>query len=224
MDPELTATARSMMVDSQVRPNKVYNPRLIAALRRIPREQFLPPAAAARAYADDNVALPAGRCLIAPMVIARLIQEAAPRDHERALVVAAGSGYGAALLSACGPQVTALEDDPALLALARAALPVWAPAVTLAEGPPAAGHPAGAPYELILIEGALDEVPPALIAQLAPLGRLIAVRRIPAPVGAGSPAQAIIGEPVAGRLSIQPLFDCAVPLLPALRPAPSFVF
>ncbi len=219
---EHAATARNFMVDSQVRPNKVYDPRLLAAMRSLPREKFLPPDLAARAYADEDVALGAGRCLIEPMVIARMVEAAAIRAGQRVLVVAAGPGYGAALLAACGAQVTAVEDDPALLALARAALPEFAPGVVLVESPPAQGHPAGAPYDLIFIEGAVEVIPPALIGQLAPMGRLIAIRGSAA--GASRGGQAVMGEPVAGHWSLQPLFDCAVPLLPGLRAAAGFVF
>lgn len=225
MDPALLAeTARNMMVDSQVRPNKVADPRIIAAMRRLPREHFLPPSLAARAYADEDVDLGGGRCLIEPMVIARLIQEATPRAGERALVVAAGAGYGAAILAACDVRVTALEDDPALLALARNVLPAWAPTVVLLEGPPDAGAAQGAPWDLIVIEGAVETIPPALVAQLAPLGRLLAIRSLVGAASAGCSAQAVIGEPVDGRLSLQSLFDCAVPPLPALRRAAGFVF
>ncbi len=220
----LSENARKLMVDGQIRPNKVYDPRLLAALRRLPRERFLPPHLAPLAYVDEDVDLGHGRCLLEPMVIARLLQAAAIRDGERALVVASGSGYGAALLSACGAQVTALEEDAALLALAREALPALAPEVTLIEGELIAGHPAGAPYDLILIEGAVEEFPPVIVAQLAPHGRLIAIRSMPRPSGIGRICQAVIGERVAGRLSLQPLFDCAAPVLPAMRRIAGFVF
>ena len=221
---ELAAAARNQMVDGQVRPNKVYDPCLLAAMRRLPRERFLPPGLAARAYTDEPVDLGGGRCLIAPMVIARMVESAAIRADQRVLVIAAGSGYGAALLAACGARVTALEDDPALLALARTALAENAPDVTLVEGPLAAGHPEAAPYDLIFIEGAVEQVPETLVPQTAPMGRLIAIRARPGPSGAVRGGQAVMGEPVAGHWSLQPLFDCAAPLLPALRRTAGFVF
>ena len=105
------AEARNNMVDSQVRPNKVTDPRIVAAMRQLPRERFLPPALAALAYADEDVPLGEGRVLIEPMVIARLVQLTAIAAGERALVVAAGTGYGAAVLAACGARVTALEES-----------------------------------------------------------------------------------------------------------------
>jgi protein-L-isoaspartate(D-aspartate) O-methyltransferase len=217
---DMTA-ARGLMVDGQVRPNKVTDPRIIAAMRRIARERFVPPQVAALAYSDEDVPLGGGRFLTEPMVIARLVQIAAVRPGERALVVAAGSGYGAALLAACGAQVIALESDPALLALARAALVDEAPEVTLVEGALEAGWAAGAPYDLILIDGAVEDIPPAVIAQLRPTtGRLVTVR-----VAAGqAPSQAVVGELTAAGLSLQPVFDCAIPLLLAFRKAAKFVF
>src|ERR1700721_1328189 len=91
------ADARNHMVDSQIRPNRVTDPRILSAMRRLPRERFLPPAAVALAYADEDVPLGGGRFLMEPMVLARLLQAAALRDNERVLVVGAGTGYAAAV-------------------------------------------------------------------------------------------------------------------------------
>src|SRR5271163_1393028 len=129
-----TQAARTMMVDGQVRPNKVTDPRIIAAMRKIAREKFLPPHCAALAYTDEDVPLGGGRYLMEPMVLARLVQTAALRPNENVLVVAAGSGYGAAVLASCGVRVTALEEDPALLSLARTALMTEAPGVSVVAG------------------------------------------------------------------------------------------
>lgn len=217
------AAARDRMVDGQVRPNKVIDPRIIQAMRRLPRERFVPAALASRAYADDAVRLPGGRALMEPMVIARLVQVLRTRDKERGLVVGAGSGYGAALLDACGATVTALEDDAGLLALARAVLPAVAPGVNLVEGPVAAGWPGGAPYDFILIEGAVAELPGVLAGQLQPHGRVAAVM-----AQLGGPGQGIVAELVhvgaETRLRAQPFFDCSTPMLPQLRARPAFSF
>ena len=212
-------TARSLMVDGQVRPNKVSDQRIISAMRSLPRERFVPPQMASLAYADTDVPLGNGRVLIEPMAIARLVQLAGVRGGERTLVVGAGPGYGAALLAACGAKVTALEEDPALVALARVAL-AGVPGVTLVTGPLADGWKAGAPYDVLFVEGAVEEIPPAFVAQLrAGSGRLVAVR-----VTGGRPGQAVFGEVSAAGLTVQPAFDCAASLLPGLRLAPGFVF
>ena len=105
---DLFADARRNMVDSQIRPNRVTDPRILAAMRRLPRESFLPSAVRALAYADEDVPLGNGRFMMEPMVLARLLQAAALIDQERVLVVGAGTGYGAAVIAACGCKVTAL--------------------------------------------------------------------------------------------------------------------
>jgi protein-L-isoaspartate(D-aspartate) O-methyltransferase len=214
------AAARALMVDGQVRPNKVYDPRIIDAMRRLPRERFLPARLWPLAYTDESVPLGDGRVLVEPMVIARMVQLTAARSGDRALVVGAGSGYGAALLAACGAAVTALEQDEALIALGREAL-AGVSGVTQVSGRLAEGWPSGAPFDVVMIEGAVAAVPPAIAGQLRnPGGRLVAVRR----AAGARVGQAVLAEPTAAGLSLQPVFDCSVPPLPALRPAPGFVF
>ncbi len=220
---DLYANARQLMVDGQVRPNRVYDRRILNAMRALPRERFLPPALAARAYTDEDVPLGNGRFLTEPMVIARLVQLAEIRDGEHALVVAAGTGYAAALVAACGARVVALEESPDLLALGRAVLPACAPGVDLVAGPLAQGWAAGAPYDVILIDGAVEEVPDAILRQLRPTathggGRLVTARR------SGGVEQGVLGEMVGGALRFAAAFDCATPVLPAFRRVPGFVF
>ena len=220
MQNAIFTEARNRMVDSQIRPNRVTDPRIIAAMRWLPRERFLPPALVSLAYIDEDIPLGNQRVLVEPLVTARLVQLAAANPGENALVVAAGVGYGAALLAACGPRVTALEEDPALLALARSTLAEIAPEVAVVSGPPASGWPAGAPYDVILIEGAAPAVPRAVGQQLrAPGGRLATVLRTNARTG-----QAVLAEATQAGLRAQPMFDCATPLIPSLAPAPAFVF
>ncbi len=214
------ADARTRMVDSQVRPNKVTDPRILASMRRLRRECFLPAALAAQAYCDEDVPLGNGRVLTEPMVVARLIQLTAPLPGDRALVIGAGAGYGAAVLADCGARVFALEEDAALLGLARTALASEAPGVTLLSGKLAAGWAEYAPYDLILIEGAVRDIPPAIVSQLRPdTGRLVTVQR-----GESDFGHAVLAELTPAGLRAQPMFDCATPLIPALLPAPSFVF
>ncbi len=220
MSDDLFAEARNRMVDSQIRPNRVSDLRITGAMRRLPRERFLPAALAPLAYADEDVPLGNGRVLMQPMSIARLVQLAAPMRGEHALVVAAGVGYGAALLAACGARVVALEEDPALLGLARHALTAVAPEVSLVSGALSAGWPAGAPYDLILLEGAVQSIPPALAQQLRnDGGRLVTVLCTD-----GRTSHAVLAEATGAGLRAQPMFDCPAPLLPSLLPAPAFAF
>jgi protein-L-isoaspartate(D-aspartate) O-methyltransferase len=214
------ADARNCMVDSQIRPNRVADPRILSAMRRLPREQFLPTNVWSLAYADEDVPLGNGRFMLEPMVLARLLQAANLRDNERVLVVGAGTGYDAAVLAACGCRVTALEEDSSLLAIAQAVLPIEAPGVTLVSGPLADGWPANGPYDLILIEGAVPVIPPALAAQShRETGRILAAIH-----QEGRITQAVIAEATAAGVSISPLFDCATPPIPSLRKAPVFAF
>jgi protein-L-isoaspartate(D-aspartate) O-methyltransferase len=212
--------ARMCMVDSQVRPNKVTDPRIIAAMRRLPRERFLPPHLAPFAYVDEDVKLGDGRCLMEPMIIARLVQLTATIPGDRALVVGAGTGYGAALLAACGARVTALEEVTALQVIARGVLAELAPSVNLVTGPLAAGWSPGAPYDVILIEGAVHDIPPTIGDQLhRESGRLAAVC-----AGSAGLGQAVLAEATASGLSTRRMFDCSTPLIPGLVRSLGFVF
>ncbi len=217
-NPDFTR-ARDLMVDGQLRPTNVNDQRVLDAMRTLPREKFVPPRLATIAYIDDCLELAPGRFMLKPMVLARLIQLAAPVAGETALVVGAGSGYGAAVLAACGAQVIALEEDAALVALGRAALAEHAAGVTFEVGGLAEGWAARAPYDLVVIEGAVRAIPERLARQVAATGRLVTVI---APAAGGS--YAAIAEPSAGGLAVRPAFDATAPLLPALRPAPAFAF
>jgi protein-L-isoaspartate(D-aspartate) O-methyltransferase len=167
------------------------------------------------------VPLPGGRALIQPMVIARLAQLAAVRPGDRALVVCAGTGFGAAVLARCGARVTALDSDESLLAIARPALAACLPAgaVRIEPASPTGGFPGGAPYDVILIEGEVPEVPTAIADQLAEGGRLVTV------LGGGRRnGVAVLARRLGGVVTTTPAFDCATVALPEFAPAPGFVF
>ena len=219
--PDYTA-ARNNMVDSQVRPNKVTDPRILDAMRTLPRERFVPASLSGLVYVDEDLPLGGGRVLMEPMVIARLVQLARPRPGERALVVAAGTGYGAALMSACGCAVTALEEDAALMAIAMKVLPDVAPHVRMVQGDLAAGLPQEKPWDVIMIEGSVASVPPAYAGQLAAAGRLVTV------LASGGGGRGVLAEPIgtatAKGLKLRDVFDCNTPMLPSLQEAPTFVF
>jgi protein-L-isoaspartate(D-aspartate) O-methyltransferase len=221
MSPGAIVLARNLMVDGQLRPSRVSDRRILDAMRRLPREDYVPASQRDRAYIDEHVPLGEGRVLLKPLVIARLIQLARPREGESVLVVGAGAGYGAGLLAACGAQVTALEEDKALLELARGvpADPQATGSLHWVEGKLAQGHEAGAPYDLVVIEGAVREIPEAVGRQVGVHGRLVCI--LCAKPGAGV---AVLAEPSVGGLRAQAEFDANAPLLPALVPAPAFNF
>src|SRR5438105_11237572 len=168
--------ARSHMIESQLRPNKVTDDRVLNAFASIRRELFVPAHLRSVAYIDEDLPLGGGRYLMEPMVAARLLQAAAIARTDTALVVGAGTGYEAALTAMLARNVLALEEDPELARHAHAALVEHAIAsVSVVEGPLRKGYRPRSPYDAILLGGAVAEVPPELTAQLADGGRLLAV-------------------------------------------------
>jgi protein-L-isoaspartate(D-aspartate) O-methyltransferase len=215
------ALARRNMIDGQLRPNRVTNAQLLAAIGELPRERFLPEATRSVAYADDDVPLGNRRYLMEPMVLARLIQALQPRPEDRAMVVASGPGYGAALLARLVHSVVAVESDPTLAAAAeRTAKELGITGIRQTIGKLEQGAAESAPYDVILIEGAVQVVPQAIFDQLAEGGRLTTV--IAGPPGASGVAQLFMKE--GGMVSGRPLFDSGTPSLPGFAPPPRFTF
>jgi protein-L-isoaspartate(D-aspartate) O-methyltransferase len=214
------AAARLNMIESQLRTNKVYDQRVLQAFLDVPREIFVDEGRRPFAYIDEDVPLGEGRFLMEPMVLGRLLQVANPRADEKALEVASGTGYAAALLARLVRKVVGLESNTAFAARANANLrSLGAGNAKVREGALGAGCADEAPFGLILVSGAVSEIPPALLDQLAEGGRLVAVVRPPAAVG-----QAVLIERADGVLSRRTVFDAGTPLLPELVRAPSFVF
>jgi len=208
------AVARRAMVDSQLRPEGVADAAVVNALANLPREKFVPAAARALAYGDRPVPLGNGRLLTPPAVIGRLLSELEPRSGERALVVGAGSGYSAALLHSLGLAVTAVESDPALLALARAA----APGIDVIEGDFSRGYPAAAPYDIILIDGAVEHIPEAITAQLVEGGRIAAA------LDDRGVTRLAVGRNAGGRVGLRTIADAEVGRLPGFKRPTAFTF
>jgi len=214
--------ARRNMIDGQLRPNRVTNAQLLAAIADLPRERFLPAGLQSVAYADDDVPLGNGRYLMEPMVLARLIQTLQPQPEDKALVVASGAGYGTALLARLVKSVVAVEGDSQLAGSAEQTIKELGIAnVRQAIGEMEEGSAAEAPYNVILIEGAVRHVPPAIVEQLAEGGRLGTVIAVPSAGVLGS-AQLTVKE--GGVASSRPIFDAGTPALPGFTKAPGFVF
>ena len=172
LDPVTTRAARHAMVASQLRTNAVSDTRVIAAMARVPRENFLPAGATAAAYRDTAIPLGGARACNPPLATARLLTQAELRPDDRVLLIGAAGGYAAALLAGLVASVTAVESDIALLAMARPALAAT-PTVTVVDAPLTAGDPTGAPYDVLVIDGAVEAVPAALLDQLRPGGRIV---------------------------------------------------
>lgn len=163
------AQARRAMVDSQLRPQAVTDPLVVAAMASVPREAFVPAASAPIAYIDRVVPLQGGRGLSPAASVGRMLTELRCRTGERALVVGAGSGYSAAVLAAMGLEVVAVESDPALFEQLRGVEGITAVAGPLEEGAPDHG-----PYDVILVDGQVEQLPDSIVDQLKPGGRLAA--------------------------------------------------
>jgi len=163
---------RQAMVASQLRTTQVNDPRIVAAMAEVPRERFVPAHAAALAYVDRAVDLGQGRALNTPLATARLLVQARLQPSDRVLLIGAAAGYTAAVLASLVAEVVAVESLPALAAHARDAL-AGTPNVALVEGPLEHGHPAGAPYDVLIVDGAIEELPSTLASQVVDGGRIV---------------------------------------------------
>ena len=172
--------ARFNMIEQQIRPWEVLDPAVISILGSIRREDFVPPAHRALAFADTQVPLlpgaPNGACMLEPKIEAKLLQELKVQHHERALEIGAGSGFMAALLARRAAEVTTLEIHPELAAMARANLQrAGFSKVQVVQADGAAGLPAAGPFDVILLSGSVAAVPQNLLEQLRVGGRLAAI-------------------------------------------------
>jgi protein-L-isoaspartate(D-aspartate) O-methyltransferase len=216
------ALARRNMIDGQLRPNRVNNAQLLAAIADLPRERFLPAGLRPVAYADDDVPLGNGRYLVEPMVVARIIQMLQPEADDKALVVASGVGYGAAVLARLVKSVVAIEADARLAGSAEQTFrELGITNIRQVVGAMEQGHTVEAPYDLILIEGAVPQIPSAIVGQLAEGGRLGTVIAAASP-GALGVAQLVVKE--GGVASGRPIFDAGTPVLPGFSTPPRFTF
>lgn len=207
---------RRAMVASQLRTTGINDPRVVEAMGAVPRERFVPADRIALAYADALVPLGNGRELNSPMSLGRMLTEAAPQPEDRALVIGAATGYAAAVLARMVASVVAVEEDADLAAAARRALE--GSGVSLIEGPLVEGHEAGAPYDLILIDGAVEHVPDAIVAQLGEHGRLAAA------MWDGGVSRVSIGRRGGGGFGMAAVSDVASAILPSFMKPRGFTF
>jgi protein-L-isoaspartate(D-aspartate) O-methyltransferase len=216
------ATQRMNMVESQVLTSDVTDRRILRAMRELPRELFVPPPMAPLAYMDEAVPLtPPGagrRWLLAPRLEAKLLQLAEIGAEDRVLDVGVGTGYSAAILAGLAQDVVALESDAALAADARRNLADLArDNVAVVEGGLPDGFVGKAPYDAIVLQGAIATPPEALLDQLKDGGRLVAV------VTADGLGKAMIWRRLGRSTDAWPAFDATAPALPGFERAPVFV-
>ena len=218
------AEQRANMVENQVRPSDVTDRRILSAMQEIPREHFVPPELVSLAYMDEDVPLNTSaqgaesRWLMAPRVLAKLLQLADIGEDDRVLDVGIGTGYSAALLGKIASSVIALECDAGLANEVTKTLKGLAiDNVDVVTGDLAAGCPDHAPFDVVILGGAIDVPPEALLGQLKDGGRLVAIVRQD---GLG---KAVIWRRLGRSLDRWIVFDAAAKPLPGFQPAPEFV-
>ncbi|MCK9380287.1 MAG: protein-L-isoaspartate O-methyltransferase [Sulfuritalea sp.] len=213
--------ARFNMIEQQLRPGKVLNPDVLEVLFVVKREEFVPPAHRRLAFADTQIPLggTSGACMFAPRVEAHALQALAMKKHENVLEVGTGSGYMAALLGVHADHVWSIEIDPQLAEMARENLrQAGVTNVSVEVGNGLVGLPAHAPYDVIMVSGAVSAVPQVLLDQLKPGGRLFAIE------GTAPAMQAVLYTRMGKDCRREAVFETVVALLRDAEPVPAFVF
>ena len=168
------AQAREAMVAEQIAARGIRDPLVLAAMRKVPREEFVPEPYRAHAYDDSALPIGNGQTISQPYIVALMIEAMGLEGGERVLEVGSGSGYAAAVLAEIAAEVIGIERQPELVRRATETLArLGYDTVTIIEGDGTLGHAPGAPYDAILVSAAAPRVPPALIEQLCPGGRLV---------------------------------------------------
>ncbi len=220
---------RLTMVESQLRPNEVTDRRILAAMGTLPRERFVPPRLSLLAYMDESVEVfPAiagapARFLLAPMPLARLVQLASVEPEDKVLDVGCATGYSTAVLARLARSVIGLEPEPELAEAARRALRELAiENAKIVEGALAEGSPKDGPYDVILLNGSVQEIPETLSSQLREGGRLVAI--LASGADNVSPGKAYLFVKIDGEASGLPHFDAGARPLPGFSRARAFAF
>ena len=214
-----SAAQRANMVATQLRTNDVTDARVRGAMLVVPRERFVPEALKPVAYMERCIALKGSRVILDPRSFAKLLQLATILPDDSVLDLGCGTGYSSAVLSLIAGRVIALEEDPDLARIAEENLrALGLTNVELARGPLADGCPKAAPFDVIVINGAVEEEPFGLVKQLKNGGRLVTIWRD----GEAGHARLYVNDD--GAIGNRSAFDAQVPVLPGFEKLPSFVF
>lgn len=214
------ALARRKMVENQLRTNQIEDPRVIAAMARIPREMFVPAPLKGLSYVDEDLPLGNNRYLMEPLVLARLLQVADIGPEDVVLEIGCGNGYNAAVMSQLASTVVALESNPDLVAESlRLVAELELDNVIVIEGPLREGYAEGGPYDVIAFGGAVSDVPNGVFDQLNDSGRVVAV---------------VAPRPTIGKIKVfsrtergvsaREVLDAFTPVLPGFEAVPKFTF
>lgn len=214
--------SRRKMVDNQLRTNDVTDNRILDAMELVPRERFVPASKRSVAYIDEDLpvgSLESGRMLMKPHIFGKLVQLAAIREGDVVLVIGAGTGYSAAVVSKLAASVVALEENADLAKTATEVLvDLGIENAVVVEGPLVAGYASEGPYDVILVDGAVEVLPEALTAQLKPDGRLAVIE------GRGGAGVAKLYQKSGAAVSSRYGFNASVSLLPGFAKAAEFTF
>ncbi|MFC5445676.1 protein-L-isoaspartate O-methyltransferase family protein [Rhizobium halophytocola] len=211
--------AREKMVDNQIRTTDVTAHSVLNAFLTVPREAFLPDNLKPLAYIDEDMPVAPGRYVMEPSPLAKLLQLAKIGKDDVVLEIGCCAGYATALLSHLAGSVVAVESDEVLAANATATLAeLGCDNAAVVSGDLEGGYPSEAPYDLIFVNGAVEEIPSALIGQLRQGGRLVTV------LGLGNAARAVTLVRTGDSYSMSESFNAAVKPLPGFRRAAEFVF
>ena len=209
------------MVESQLRTNKITQDALLDAMRTVPREQFLPKRVQHLAYVDEDAPLGNDRFETEPMVLATMIQALNMQPGDLVLVVGAATGYAPAVIARLAGTVFGVEEDATLSDTASSILTSLAfDNAVIVEGALSEGLASQGPYDAILVNGAVSEVPQALVAQLKDSGRLACVVRD----GPDQTGRITLLENRGGVAASRTLADASIPYLAAFAPKPAFAF
>ncbi|HEY2447046.1 MAG TPA: protein-L-isoaspartate O-methyltransferase [Rhizomicrobium sp.] len=213
------AAQRFNMVASQLLANGVTDESVLDAARAVPREAFVPKEKRSVAYADAPIELARGRWLLEPRTFGKMLQLAEIKPSDRVLDVACATGYSTAVLARIARKVVGLEQDADFVRVGSDALrQIGATNASIVQGSFADGCPAEAPFDAIIVNGAIEVRPQILLAQLSENGRLAAITQRDA---AG---QATLYLKEEGRVGWRFAFDASTPVLAGFRQAAGFVF
>ena len=213
--------ARKAMIDSQIRPNKVIDERVIEAFATIPREAFVPRSLRDVAYVDEDLSLSGGRFIIEAMVMARLLQALSLKPESNVLLIGAGTGYSAALLSQLCASVIAIDNrGPAVEKAQDILSQMEIGNVAVLKGKLTEGYPNEGPYDAIIIEGGVEVMPEALLTQLAPNGQCASIWR----ASPSAQGEASIWSRAGGQFVRRSLFNAQVPTLNEFKAKEEFAF
>lgn len=211
------AARRTMMVDTQVRPNDVTSFPVIEAMLAVPMEDFVPASRRAVAYSGENLDLGRGRVLLEPRTLGKMIDMLDLQPGDLVLDLGCGYGYSSAVLARLVQTVVAIEDDADMAGEAERRLnEAGVFNVAVLNAPLTEGAPRQAPYDAILINGGVEDVPEAILGQLKDGGRIAAL------FVEGALGVVRIGHCLNGRVTWRYAFNAGAPLLPGFERARSF--